>query len=120
MNSRFTLTASFVAILLMTGSHQVLAQASSDLSAPASSAVEAAATQGDEISRGAFKFVQSTAETGLKFLSNPSSTEAQKKQEFRKLLDRSFDLETIGRFALGRYWNTATPAQQKEYLTQLS
>jgi phospholipid transport system substrate-binding protein len=24
-------------------------------------------------------------------------------------------MDTIGRFALGRYWNTASPAQQKEY-----
>lgn len=79
-------------------------------------ATEAAVTP--DMQQGAFNFVQSTAEKGLKFLSNPESTMDVKKQEFRKLLDNSFDLDTIGRFALGRYWNTATPAQQKDYLTQ--
>lgn len=73
---------------------------------------------GNEISQGAYDFVQSTAERGLKFLSNPNSSLGEKKQEFRKLLDSSFDLDTIGRFALGTYWNRATPTQQKAYLAQ--
>lgn len=30
---------------------------------------------------------------------------------------RGFDVPTIARFVLGRYWNAATPAQQQEYLT---
>lgn len=65
--------------------------------------------------QGALDFVKSTAETGLTFLSDPDSSEEQKKKEFKKLLDGSFDLDTIGRFVLGKYWNSATPAQQKEY-----
>ena len=32
------------------------------------------------------------------------------------MLDDSFDIKTIGRFALGRYWRQATSAQKKEYL----
>ena len=63
----------------------------------------------------ALKFVKSTAESGLTFLSNPKSTRDEKKVEFKKLLNNSFDLDTIGRFALGRYWNQATPAQQQQY-----
>ena len=59
--------------------------------------------------------MKSTAEKGLTFLSNPTSSHEQKKKEFKRLLDNSFDLETIGRFALGRYWNVASPAEQKEY-----
>lgn len=66
---------------------------------------------------GALQFVKSTAEAGLTFLSNANSTQEQKKSEFRKLLNNSFDLDTIGRFTLGRYWNTATPAQQQQFLT---
>ncbi len=65
---------------------------------------------------GALQFVKSTAEDGLKFLSNPKSTQEQKRAEFKKLLNNSFDLETIGRFSLGRYWNQATDTQKKEYL----
>ena len=73
------------------------------------------AAQPDALGQGALDFVKSTAEKGLTFLSNPTSSHEQKKKEFKRLLDNSFDLETIGRFALGRYWNVASPAEQKEY-----
>jgi phospholipid transport system substrate-binding protein len=63
----------------------------------------------------ALDFVKDTAEKGLTFLSRPNSTEDEKKAEFKKLLNNSFDMESIGRFTLGRYWNVATPAQQTEY-----
>lgn len=65
---------------------------------------------------GALQFVKSTAETGLKFLSSPESTQEQKRAEFKKLLNGSFDLDTIARFSLGRYWNQATDVQKKEYV----
>jgi phospholipid transport system substrate-binding protein len=65
----------------------------------------------------ALDFVKATAEKGLTFLSKPNSTEAEKKAEFKSLLNSSFDMDSIGRFTLGRYWNVATPAQQQEYLT---
>src|SRR5690606_29811064 len=42
--------------------------------------------------------------------------ESAKSAEFRSLLNESFDMSTIGRFALGTYWKSATPAQQKEYM----
>jgi phospholipid transport system substrate-binding protein len=35
---------------------------------------------------------------------------------FREMFRESFDSRTIGRFVLGRYWRTATPEQQREYL----
>lgn len=65
--------------------------------------------------QAALDFVKATAEKGLTFLSKPDSTAEEKKEEFKKLLNSSFDMETIARFSLGRYWTTATPAQQKEY-----
>lgn len=45
-------------------------------------------------------------------------TDDAAKEKFRNLLGSSFDLQTIARFTLGRYWRVATPAQQKEF-TQL-
>lgn len=63
----------------------------------------------------ALNFVKDTAEKGLTFLSKPNSSEEEKKAEFKKLLNSSFDMDSIGRFTLGRYWNVATPAQQTEY-----
>ncbi len=77
---------------------------------------EASAGQAGATERGAFDFVKATTDKGLKFLADANASKAQKTADFRKLLDQSFDLETIGRFALGRYWNTATEAQKKEYL----
>ncbi len=77
---------------------------------------EASADQAGATEKGAFTFVKSMTDRGLKFLADPNASKAQKSADFRKLLDASFDLDTIGRFALGRYWNTATDAQKSEYL----
>ncbi len=74
------------------------------------------AAQSNPVGEGALKFVRATAEKGIGFITAPNTTEAQKKQEFRKLLDNQFDLETIGRFALGRYWNVASKQEQAEYM----
>lgn len=111
---------SALTLALMTVSPQAMAQVADAAAAPASDSVteaSGAAGQSAEVSQGAFKFVQSTAERGLKFLSNPEADTSAKRQEFKKLLDSSFDLDTIGRFALGTNWKSATPAQQKEYLS---
>jgi phospholipid transport system substrate-binding protein len=64
---------------------------------------------------GAKAFVQSMADRAIGFLGDSALSHDQRKQEFKKLLRSSFDMSTIGRFAMGRYWREATPAQQKEY-----
>lgn len=64
---------------------------------------------------GARKFIDGMAQRAVDFLAKTTMSQDQKAVEFRNLLQDSFDLETIGRFALGRYWNTATPDQRKEY-----
>jgi phospholipid transport system substrate-binding protein len=61
------------------------------------------------------KLVDKLAQTGIGFLGNEGMTDEQRTAEFRKLLNSNFDMATIGRFVLGRYWKTATPAQQTEY-----
>jgi len=40
----------------------------------------------------------------------------QKAAKMAEILRRGFDFQTIGRFVLGRYWNTASPQQREEYL----
>lgn len=60
-------------------------------------------------------FVNSMASDAISFLGNPDLSEANKKKHFSKLLNKSFDMNTIGRFALGRYWRTASAEQRKEY-----
>ncbi|PZP55732.1 MAG: toluene tolerance protein [Micavibrio aeruginosavorus] len=76
---------------------------------------EASASQAGAMERGAFDFVKTTTDKGLKFLSDANASKEKKTADFRKLLDESFDLDTIGKFALGRYAKTATPQQLSEY-----
>jgi phospholipid transport system substrate-binding protein len=46
----------------------------------------------------------------------PTATPAQRLVRFRELLRDDFDVPGIGQFVLGRYWRTATPQQQQEFL----
>ena len=62
------------------------------------------------------EFVSKLAKEGIGFLENKDITQEKREQEFRKLLQQNFDMKTIGRFALGRYWKTSTKSQQEEYL----
>lgn len=64
---------------------------------------------------GAQKFIAAMGDDAIGFLKNDSLSADQKANEFRKLLNRNFDMDSISRFALGRNWKEATPAQQKEY-----
>ena len=51
----------------------------------------------------------------MKFLL-ASVEQTSRRVKFQEILDRDFAVNTIGRFALGRYWRAVTPDQQKEYL----
>lgn len=68
-----------------------------------------------QIQEGAENFISSMARRALDFLGNAQQTQAQKSESFRRLLEDNYDMETIGRFTMGRYWKTATPAQRAEY-----
>lgn len=93
------------------------------LSAPAlaaTTAIEApvATTQATPVATttdGAKTFITQMSSNAIGFLDNKDLTQAQKEAEFKKLLSSSFDMKTIGRFALGTYWNSASPKQQTEY-----
>lgn len=82
---------------------------------PASSAMVLIGNTAQPAQKGAEGFVANMAKRALDFLSNTQQTQAQKTESFRRLLEENFDMETIGRFTLGRYWKTATPQQQVEY-----
>ena len=62
-------------------------------------------------------FVQGLGEKALSILADKSISETQAKITFKKMMNDNFDLPAIGRFVLGRYWHSATPAQQQEYNT---
>lgn len=69
-----------------------------------------------EIVKGAKRFIQNVADRGLSFLSNEDLSFDERKKEFRSLLVDSFDIKTIARFSIGRYWRKATREERAEYL----
>lgn len=117
MNNRFSrlaLAGVSAAILLASQG----AVASTDLRvAPAHDALTlaTAAAGQNSVTEGAKNFISSMGERGINFLGNSSMSQDAKRAEFRRLLNDSFDMSTIGRFSLGAHWKSATPAQQKEY-----
>lgn len=64
---------------------------------------------------GAKQFIAKMSSDGIGFLGKEGLSQKQKEAEFKKLLQKSFDMNTIGRFALGTYWNGASAAQRAEY-----
>jgi len=69
----------------------------------------------DNQNEAAEKFVSNMANDAIAFLGNPDLKKAEKQKRFSRLLNKSFDMNTIGRFALGRYWRVASADQRKEY-----
>lgn len=45
----------------------------------------------------------------------PQVPPAQRLARFRELFRQNFDLQSIGRFVLGRYWRMASPGEQQEF-----
>ena len=75
--------------------------------------VEAGAS--DALQANAIGFIQSLGNQAVAIVANKPSAQ-QRDAQFHDLLVKSFDLQTIGHFVMGRNWNTATPAQQQEYM----
>jgi len=66
------------------------------------------------------KFIRALGDEAVKLLSDKSIPLTDREAKIRELLRRNFDLETIGRFVLSKYWRTASPDQQSEYLALFS
>lgn len=63
------------------------------------------------------EFVDKLGQKALSILADKSIPREQALDTFKVMLNNSFDLKAIGRFALGRWWAVATPAEQTEYMT---
>lgn len=61
-------------------------------------------------------FLASLQERAASRLGDASVSEKEKEEHFRKLFNENFDLPTIGRFVIGRYWRAASEADQKAFL----
>lgn len=59
-------------------------------------------------------FIRDTADRVFTSYSGEVADE-QRAQRFREILTETFELKTIARFTLGRYWRIASPDQRREY-----
>lgn len=62
-------------------------------------------------------FVDHVGGTALKVLQDDALDEAEKRTQLNSLFSQSVDIPYVAKFVLGRYWRTATPQQQKDYMT---
>lgn len=60
-------------------------------------------------------FVNGLVQQALAILRDPQMPNAQREQRFAMLLHTGFDIPRIARFALGRYWLTASDQERSEF-----
>lgn len=77
---------------------------------PALSAGTAAADQDTE------SFIRELGDKAVAQLTGDDLSDADRAERFRSLLLAHFDVPKIGKYVLGRYWRSATPEEQAEYL----
>ena len=98
MQTRRTFLFSLSLLSMLGWSGQpVLAQQSADLPARAST------------------FVDALGKDAVAVMADRGINKSQRIERFRSMLQANFDIPTIARFVLGRYWNLATPQQQTDY-----
>ena len=61
-------------------------------------------------------FVQSLADRAVTALTTDGITMDTRRRQFRDVIRQSFAIDSIARFALGRYWRRATEENRIEYL----
>lgn len=61
-------------------------------------------------------FVRKVTSEGIEEIINANVSQQVKDQRFEKLFNNALDLDFIGKFVLGRYWKTATPAQRTDFI----
>jgi phospholipid transport system substrate-binding protein len=59
-------------------------------------------------------FIHKVGDELVAILNGSSGTDKQAK--LQELVNRVVDVDAVAKFCLGRYWRTATPDQQKQYL----
>jgi len=75
-----------------------------------------ASNQSTAAAKGADELVRTIGQRAIESLTGKDLTDAQRRARFRAMLDRNFDVTTIARFCLGRYWRQTDEAQRKEYV----
>jgi phospholipid transport system substrate-binding protein len=60
-------------------------------------------------------FVRDLGNEAITALNATIGNEAARRAEFKRILNSKFDMDTIARFSLGRYWGVATDAEKRDY-----
>ena len=61
-------------------------------------------------------FLADLQERAASRLGDASTSAEEKEQHFRQLFNENFDVPAIGRFVIGRYWRSASEADQEAFL----
>ena len=70
----------------------------------------------DHTPEEAQSFIQNLANQAISTVAGRQISDAERNDRFRKLFVSTFDLPAISQFVLARYWRTATPDQQQEFI----
>ena len=62
-------------------------------------------------------YVMNTTEKAINTLTDTSTNQKEKEIKFGQLFDKNFDVPSISRFVLGKYWKTSSTSQKKEFIT---
>lgn len=71
--------------------------------------------QGVDTGRAA-SLIETAGQELVSALNNTGLSVAQRRERVAGVLRRTIDIEGTGRFILGRYWRTASPQEQQDYL----
>ena len=61
-------------------------------------------------------FIKQVTTQGIEQIINADVSQEQKDERFANLFNEYLDLDFIGKFVLGRYWNTAKPSERAEFI----
>lgn len=75
-----------------------------------------AASETNSTSSPPSQFVQNLGNTALMSLTGKNVSRSTREKRVREILRNNFDIQTIGKFALGTYWREATESQRNEYM----
>jgi phospholipid transport system substrate-binding protein len=61
-------------------------------------------------------FIQAAGDELVSVINQPGLDSAARQERVATVLRRTVDIDGVGRFVLGRFWRTATPGEQQDYL----
>ena len=61
-------------------------------------------------------FIAALGDEVLAIIKARNLSQAQRQERFRTLFSQNFDVPTIARFVVGRYWNRATDGERQKYV----